>query len=133
VYDPAAVPQHPFGDLQPPTGTLALTEGKLADTLGASTLTVYTTAYDAEPPAPVQGLTVAAISGGKKKLTWQASPEPHLCYYRIYRSAQPDAAPSLKTRIGSTIATAFIDSKPPAQAHYTVIAVDQSGNPVEQR
>ncbi|MFW6107360.1 MAG: carbohydrate binding domain-containing protein [bacterium] len=133
VYDPAAVPQHPFGDLQPPAATLAPEEGRLQDTLHAGTLTVYTTAYDAEPPAPVKGLALATLDGGAKRLTWQASPEPDLCYYRLYRAPRPDVEPSLSTRIGSTVATTFVDREAPDAAHYTVVAVDHSGNPVEPR
>ena len=134
VYDPAAVPQHPFGDLQPPAGKVSLKDGRLTDTVGAGTLTVYTTACDDEPPAPVRGLK-ATIAAGKPRLQWQPSREPDLCYYRIYRAAQADFEPGLGTRIGSTVATSFIDATAPAGAvaHYQVVAVDHSGNPVERR
>ena len=51
VYDPAHVPQHPFGDLPGPTGTVALESGRLDDRLAAGTLTVYTSRVDTQAPA----------------------------------------------------------------------------------
>ena len=130
VYDPNHVPQHPFGDLQDPSGKVAMKAGRLADTVGPLTLTVYTTAYDEEPPAPVQGLKVESRAGGKRDVSWQASPEKDLCYYRVFRGEQADFAPEVKTQIGSTIATRFADDKaqPDKEYHYKVLAVDTSGN-----
>ena len=131
VYDPASPPFHPFGDLQPPEKSLAMARGRLADSLRPGSLTVYTTACDDKAPAPVERLRVEPAPGGARRLAWNPSPEPDLCYYRIYRAAEPDTPPSRKTRIGSTVATSFTDPKPTPPAHYTVVAVDQSANPVE--
>jgi hypothetical protein len=130
VYDPNNIPQHPFGDLQPPSGTVAMTAGRLADTVGPLTLTVYTTACDDEAPAPVQGLKAEPGDGGKRRLSWQASPEKDFCYYRIFRSDRADFAPDVPTQIGSTIATHFTDAKAESgrEYHYKVVAVDTSGN-----
>jgi hypothetical protein len=44
VYDPADVPREFEGKLQPPAAQIELTGGILTDSLGAGTLTVYTTA-----------------------------------------------------------------------------------------
>lgn len=130
VYDPNAIPFHPFGDLQDPAGRIAMKDGRLADTVGPLTLTVYTTACDDEPPAPVQGLKVDAAGEGKRRVSWQASTEKDLCYYRVFRSDQADFTPDVKTQIASTIATQFMDAKAEAGKtyHYKVLAVDASGN-----
>jgi hypothetical protein len=130
VYDPNAIPSHPFGDLPGPQGKVAMKEGRLADTVGPLTLTVYTTAYDEEAPAPVQGLKVEAAVGGARTLSWQAGGEKDLCYYRIFRSERADFAPDARTQIGSTIATKFTDAQaePGKDYHYKVLAVDTSGN-----
>jgi hypothetical protein len=130
VYDPNNIPQHPFGDLQDPAGKVAMKDGRLTDTVGPLTLTVYTTAYHDEPPAPVQGLKVEPAEGGKTRLSWQASPEKDLCYYRVFRSDRADFAPETPAQIGSTIATHFTDAKDAAGKtyHYKVLAVDTSGN-----
>ena len=130
IYDPNNVPWHPFGDLQGPAGKLAMSEGSLTDTVGAGTLTVYTTDYDEQPPAAIDTLKTEREPEGKYHLEWQPSPEPDFCYYRIYRSTEADFVPGPETRIGSTIATEFLDedAKAGVEYHYRVIAVDQSGN-----
>jgi hypothetical protein len=124
-----AIPSHPFGDLQSPESTLPLKNGRLADTLAPLSLTVYTTAHDDDPPAAVKDVKVAKTEAGANRVTWQANAEPDFCYYRVYRGEKADFAPSVATQIGSTVATEFEDAKPGAgEAHYKVIAVDQSGN-----
>ena len=130
VYDPTHPPIHPFGDLQGPAGSVRMVESRLTDTLAAGTLTVYTTAYDDDPPSPVKGLTVVKTVAGKLRLQWQPSPEADLCYYRIYRSSGPSVEISVKHQIASTIATSFVDeqAEPGSSPTYRVIAVDQSGN-----
>jgi hypothetical protein len=127
VYDPAHVPTHPFGDLPGPVAKLRMSDGRLDDTLAAGSLTVYTSVCDDEPPAAVQGLVVGKAESGKPRLRWKPSPEADFCYYRVYRSAGPDAK---AVQIGSTIATEFIDGRPQADGKpvYQVVAVDQSGN-----
>ena len=135
VYDPDNVPTHPYGDLQGPTGTIALRGEKLEDTLGKGTLTVYTTAYDETPPRPVRGLTVGQDEAGHPRLHWRANTEPDLCYYRVYRSDRAALAPTAAAQIGSTIATEFVDEAAPLDqaVRYVVAAVDQSGNASEPR
>lgn len=128
VYDPLHVPTHPFGDLQPFSETIAAANGAISTRLGTTTLTVLTTAYDGEAPAPVAGLT-RTVPGQGTELTWQASPEADFCYYRVYRMPEPDSAPGPENQIASTIAPHFNDPAPAAGiVHYAVIAVDQSGN-----
>ena len=104
-------------------------DGRMGDTVSGGTLTVYTTAYDALPPASVLGLRVEQTAEGKPRLTWQANSEPDFCYYRVYRSASPQLTPARSLQVGSTVATEFVDEAAPAgSAHYRVLAVDQSGN-----
>jgi hypothetical protein len=130
VYDPNNIPSHPFGDLQGPSGKVAMKDGRLADTVGPMTLSVYTTAYDDDLPAPVQGLKVEAADGVARRLTWQPCAVPDLCYYRVFRSERPDFSPDVRNQIGSTIATTFTDARaePGKQYQYKVLAVDTSGN-----
>ena len=128
-YDPKHVPVTEDGDLQAPSAKLRLHEGALADIVEAGTLAVYTTAYDDTPPASVRGLEVARVhdtrasgaSAGASRLRWMPNTEPDLCYYRIYHHG---------SRIGSTVATEFIDAGPGNDRSdgYSVVAVDRSGN-----
>jgi len=126
VYDTAHVPVTEDGDLQEPSGKLAAANGKLTDTVAPMSLTVYTTAYHDEPPAPVRGLRVVppGEGGGSRDATalqWEANTEKDLCYYRIYQD---------NVRIGSTIKAEYVDAGPTRHrpGDYTVIAVNQSGN-----
>ncbi|MBI2297952.1 MAG: hypothetical protein HYU66_03195 [Armatimonadetes bacterium] len=118
LYDPAHIPFHPFGDLQPPSGTVAAADGVLRDRVGPSCLVVYTTRYDDQPPAAVRGVSVAATAEGHR-ITWQPADAPDLCYYRVYRGDR---------QIGSTVAAEYVDRGAEADPHYRVAAVDQSGN-----
>jgi hypothetical protein len=128
VYDPANVPQHPLGDLQPHEAALRMADGVLSDSIRPGTLAVYTTAYTDAVPAAVKGVTVERVEGGIL-VQWQASPEPDLCYYRVYRSPDPGFTPGPATRIGSTVATSFNDGSLAApSSHYKVVAVSRSGN-----
>ncbi len=129
VYDPQNVPFHPHGDLQGPARKVSMRDGRFADTVGAGTLVVYTTAYDDDPPAPVTGLKVEEADGAVR-LTWRASPERDFCYYRVYCGGSADFEPTVETQIGSTIATQFLHEggRAGGRSHYRVIAVDRSGN-----
>ncbi|MBD3175222.1 MAG: hypothetical protein GF320_08575 [Armatimonadia bacterium] len=131
LYDPTAVPQHPYGDLQPPSGLLSPDDGMIRDRLGRDCLAVYTTDYDDEAPPPV-GAVEAEPEGDGVRLSWAASPAPDLCYYRIYRAGAGPVEPALANRIGSTVATEFFDPDGDPGAAYRVVAVDRSGNPFEE-
>ncbi len=130
VYDPANVPEHPFGDLQAHAATVRMRGGRLTDNLGSGTLTVYTTAYDERAPRRLRGLRIGQRPDGRPRLTWEANREPDLCYYRVFRSDEPGFGPAVSNQIGSTIATEFCDETADGGApnHYKVVAVDQSGN-----
>jgi hypothetical protein len=123
VYDPAHVPQTEDGDLQEPAGKVAMRQGEFEDTVGPDQLAVYTTRYDDVPPAPVKGLKVMPLEDARR-LVWEASREPDLCYYRVFHN---------RVRIGSTITTEFVDTGPDRlkPGEYEVVAVDQSGNASE--
>jgi hypothetical protein len=128
VYDAAAVPQHPFGDLQTPAARVAMSDGTLTDALSGGTLTVYTTACDDQPPKAVAGLKIERRPDGAQRLTWRPNREADLCYYRIHRLSEEEAEPGVETEIGTTVSTEFVDEMPQAGARYAVVAVDQSGN-----
>jgi hypothetical protein len=123
VYDTGHVPVTEDGDLQEPSGRLAARDGELNDTVPANSLVVYTTAYDDDPPAAVQGLEVKRMDkpGDAKRLTWQPNTDRDLCYYRIYHN---------NVRIGSTVATEFLVTGPDRwrSGPYSVVAVDTSGH-----
>lgn len=122
VYDPAAPPNHPFGDLPGPAGTVSVRQGVLSDRLAPMSLTVYTSAFDEVPPAPVRGLRTRK-EGGAVLVSWQASPDRDLCYYRVYR-----VQAGRRTQIRSTIATQVRDENPPPGTTYHLTAVDFAGN-----
>ena len=70
----------------------------------------------------MQGLKVARMAANRDRLTWSASPEPDLCYYRVYRGP---------TQLGSTVATAFEAAPGGGSEPYRIVAVDQEGNASE--
>ena len=136
IYDPKDPPFNYYGDLQEYTKTVEVRNRQFSDTLGAATVTVYTTHYENIPPAAVSGLSVEAakIEGRDRNvLTWDENQDGDLCYYRIYRSAEADFIPSDESEIATTISTKYIDRKVHnlPQYYYKVIAVDQSGNTSE--
>lgn len=130
AYDPSNIPWNLYGDLQDPVEKVTMKEGKLNDIIKPKTLTIYTTAYDDQPPADVENVKIEKTVEGNNHITWSANTEPDFCYYRIYRSAKPNFIANNNTRIGSTIATRFIDNttEPNQKFYYKIIAVDQSGN-----
>ncbi|MGC8638565.1 MAG: hypothetical protein ACP5XB_01660 [Isosphaeraceae bacterium] len=119
LFDPTHVPQHAFGDLPGPDGMVTVSSTHPSDVVGPGTLTVYTTRTDTRPPAAVRDMHVEHRADGRDHLTWKPSPEPDLCYYRVYRG---------KTQLGSTIASAFDTKGVGDSAAYRVVAVDQEGN-----
>lgn len=129
VYDTRAVPQTEDGDLQEPTGQVAMRGGRLADRVKPLSLTVYTTVYDDEAPAPVEGLRAERFKYTRvpqwpttaQRLTWRASASDDVIYYRVYYGGE---------RIGSTVALEYIDAdvRRPKGLKYGVAAVDSSGN-----
>ena len=129
VYDPKHVPVTVDGDLQEPAAKIPLRDGVLADAVEAGCLAVYTTAYDDTPPAAVRGLEATRLRDTRNlggtfdatRLRWTPNTEPDVCYYRVYHHG---------VRIGSTVASEFIDS---GIGHYrsggyAVVAVDRLGN-----
>ena len=122
VYDARKPPQTEDGDLQGPVGKVEPNSNRLTDIVGGLTLTVYTTAYDEVPPAPVRGIEVSKLPDGKL-IKWPANAEADLGYYRVYHEG---------IRIGSTVATQFADEGPTRSkpGKYTVVAVDLSGNAI---
>lgn len=127
-YNSLNEPSNPFGDMPGPDKKIDMTGSVLNDSVGPLSLTVYTTAYDENPPAQVQSVKLIS-SGGKYKLTWKENTDPDFCYYRIYKSPRPEFVPNIRNQIGSTIAVEFaVDHD---RYVYKVIAVDKSGNTSE--
>jgi len=123
VYDPAQPPFHPFGDLPGPTAVVSPTAGGLQDRLPATSLVVYTSAFDDTVPPRVAGLAAAPADTGTL-LRWEASADPAVRYYRVYRRTAEGWR-----QAGSTVATSFADREgSPDAAAYAVTAVDLSGN-----
>jgi len=122
VYDPAAVRHNPFGDLPRPTAQVRMVGATLSDRVGPMTLTVYTTAYDEEPPPAVRDVRVETAATGVR-VAWRPSRAKDTCYYRVYRLTDHQ-----REQIRSTIATAIVDPAGSKTQRYAVTAVDLSGN-----
>lgn len=138
VYNPADVPFNYFGDLQQFTKTIPVNNKSISDTLPPLSLTVFTTNYDNDPPAKVNGVKVEYKKIGNRDravITWEPNKEKDLCYYRIYRSEKPDVEITERRQIVSTISNTYIDQSVHNLPHYyyRVIAVDKSGNCSEKK
>ncbi len=130
VYDPARVKQNRFGDMPPYAAVVKAQAQALTDTVGSMSLTVYTTDYDAVPPAAPRALSVDPIGAGDIRLTWKPAPDADVCYYRVYRGPTPGFKPAPQYQIASTIGLGYVDPNVvfTAPMHYKVVAVDNSGN-----
>lgn len=130
VYDPAKVPQHPFGDLPASVDAIKMEHGQLSDSIGGNLLTIYTTAYKDEFPVEVLDVRVIERLDDCPVVTWKPSKEPGICYYRVYRGESADFVPSIKTQIGSTRRTNWRDPTGNFEGRhfYRVAAVNQFGN-----
>jgi hypothetical protein len=103
--------------------------GGIPTVLAPLSLSVFRYCGDQEPPEIVRQVTVADEAGGGKRLTWEPVADKDLCYYRVYRLDNPNFHFARKTQLGSTVATSFLDRKPPeGKWFYHVIPVDRSGN-----
>jgi len=93
-----------------------------------NTAQVSATTLDATPPnPPTGGNAVDATTGGKLNLTWSASPEADVAYYRIYRSYEGIFYDLVHTNITGT---SFSDTglTNGHQYFYSFTAVDTSEN-----
>jgi len=133
VYDPENIPFNYFGDMQSYSKKLSLKDDHFTDSVPGYSLVVYTTNYDDQSPAKVEGLQVSKQEVDKRDanvLTWDANMENDFCYYRIYRSINVEVEIVPRNQIASTVSTEHADKRirnlPPY--YYKVIAVDKSGN-----
>lgn len=130
-YLVAAPPKTEDGDLPGPSGTVKA----LKDKVKPLSMTIYTTAYEDEAPAPVTELKAERFHSTKipgafawaQRVTWKPSASKDVIYYRVFYGDE---------RAGSTATTEFVDEdshrKPGIK--WRVVAVDSSGNasaPVE--
>lgn len=130
VYNPEQVPHTTYGELQPPTAEMKVEDASWTGTVPPRSLVVYTTTYDTEAPPAVAGIEVQKAQDGARRITWKPVRADDLCYYRIYRVPAGGDAPHGRVKIGTTVATSFVDSNPPpGEYSYDVVAVDRAGNP----
>lgn len=130
-YVVAAPPKTEDGDLPGPVAVVK----SLRDTVKPLSLSIYTTAYEDEPPESVSELKAQRFFDDRlpgatvwaQRLTWKASTSRDVIYYRVFYGDE---------RAGSTATTEFLDEDAhrPAGRKWRVVAVDSSGNvstPVE--
>jgi hypothetical protein len=104
--------------------TVAQGEAPLVTSSACTELTV--TPADTFPPAAPDGLRAIRIPGGVQ-LLWNASPEPDLQGYRVYRLGAAGERVAVSPVVPST---QFIDREVAADraVSYQVTAVDRQGN-----
>ena len=96
---------------------------------------VTTLATNQEPPPPIDGLTVIALTGGRRMVAWRKSPAADIREYVLYRSegstrdAHAMKQISVQMPSGFSIET-YIDRDIEAakQYRYYVVPVDWAGN-----
>jgi predicted small lipoprotein YifL len=101
-----------------------------ATAAGALSTVVAATPVETAPLGPPSNL-VAVPSSGAVRLAWNASPDPAVALYAIYRAAGPGGL----VRIGTTLAanTTFTDGdvRPGTTYRYAVSAIDSARRPRE--
>ena len=116
AYDSEHPPINAFNDLQPAKGTVTAVDGAVTVAVPAKSMTFLTTDYEDRVPAEVVNVRIA-----NGVLSWAASKELELCYYRVYRDG---------TQIASTVATSL--AVPGAGEgelkRFSVKSVDKWGN-----
>ena len=111
-YDSANPPMNPFNDLQPVKGTVAADGGVFSVVVPARSMTFLTTDYvDRTPPR------VSGVCREGRFVRWEASPDPDLSYYRVYRNG---------SQVASTVATKLEVRADGGE--YSVRGVDRWGN-----
>lgn len=85
---------------------------------------------DTTPPVQVSGVTVTATGTNQLSISWNASTEPDLKQYNIYRSTVQVFNPSPGNKVASTTTNSYTDGGLAASTtyYYRVTAVDTSGN-----
>ncbi|UCH83848.1 MAG: hypothetical protein JSW50_15640, partial [Candidatus Latescibacterota bacterium] len=80
-------------------------------------------------PAAPANLTATYNSGGGNHLVWAPSADTDFREFRIYRSSEPDFAPSLDDRVDVVTTSDWYDSEYDGwSVYYKVSAVDSAGN-----
>lgn len=85
---------------------------------------------DTTPPEQVTGVTAGAAGTNELYISWNASTEPDISYYRVYRSTTPGFVPISGNLIASVSVNSYSDTGLSASTmyYYLVTAVDSSGN-----
>lgn len=94
---------------------------------------VRSSLLDVVPPAAPSALRAAPQAGGVVQLEWRSSPSGDVKTYRVFRSTDPEIDPTpallVERKTGTTqAATDHVDPVIPYRLHYSVVAVDGSGN-----
>jgi hypothetical protein len=119
LYNSGSVPSDVAGDLPASDKVLTMNaSGEFTDSIPAQSLAVYTDEFDETAPASVRGVS-KSVSGSNVTVSWSASSESDVAYYRIYRN---------NVKIASTVATSYVDSSGSSTASYSISAVDIYGN-----
>jgi hypothetical protein len=91
-------------------------------------VTILTMATNEEPPPPVTGLTVVALTGGRHMVAWDKSPAGDIREFELYRwdggkweriATQKPSGYSIET---------YIEDNPASGQRYFVVPVDWAGN-----
>jgi subtilisin len=116
------------------TVTLTVSDGSNED------VTSWSFTVDTEAPDPVTGVTVDTISSSSLFISWDASTDPHLVTYDVYRKAPGETEYTLHVGVctyseGDPPRAGFFPDtglEPDAIYWYKISAVDMAGNEGEQ-
>jgi len=126
----AAMSPHVFRDTTVVRGRLYTYEVVPVDSAGNRGASVVTTLQfrDFEPP-PAPRFAEAAVVEGGVRVTWERVVATDLTGYRIYRAATPTGVyEAVSGLLNPSDGRAFVDPEGLPVHHYTVRAVDGSGN-----
>ena len=118
-----------FTILTPPTGTVEISLGAVADNPLISGIEIVATPGAVVPPAPATELKASAISSSQIDLTWAASGTIGATY-NVYRSATSGFLPSVSTQIATGLSMlSYPDTglNPATPYYYLVTANNSAG------
>ena len=120
VYEVGHVPYSPFGDLQPPSGTVEAEDGKIVVTLPARSMTFLTTDYADRTPDAVQDVSLDGAT-----LRWSIPDDPDHRYCRVFHKGRQIASTVAESL---DVAAAGVDVISASADEFRVVSVDRWGN-----
>ncbi len=120
VYEAENVPENPFNDLQPVSGTVRAKDGWFTVELPAKSIVFLTTDYEDRVPAAVQDVR---LDGGV--LRWKESTDTEHRYYRVFRDGKQIAS---TVAIALDLASKGVDPAAATAASFRVVSVDRWNN-----